>query len=113
MVERLNITIAWAQVLEGFNDTVEIEFTTTPGELPYFDLLRVPVLRTRLADDFVGFPESAGFVSIESPHFQGSSGTANGTVRYGAMPYLGSRSESGALAVRPYKVARQRDAGPG
>ncbi|KAG9252041.1 uncharacterized protein F5Z01DRAFT_738601 [Emericellopsis atlantica] len=111
MVERLNITIDWAQVPESFNDTIEIEITATPAEIPYFDLIRVPVLKTQLPDDFVGFPETAGFISIESPHFQqSSSGANNGTVHFVTMPYLGSRSESGALAVRRYKAARQNNA---
>ncbi|KAI9159158.1 hypothetical protein HJFPF1_07166 [Paramyrothecium foliicola] len=106
MVQRLNITIDWDNVPDNFNDTIEIGITATPAELPYFDLIRIPVLKTRVPDDFEGFPESAGFISIESPHFQRSSGH-NKTVHLEKIPYLGSRSESGSLAVRPYKQARQ------
>ena len=111
-VERLNVTIDWDNVPERFNHTLEIEITATPSEYPYFDLIRVPVLKTAVPDKYVGFPETAGFISIESPHFQRHS-ALNGSVYFETIPYLGSRTESGCLALRPYKVARQNDAALG
>ena len=107
-VERLNVTIDWDSVPERFNDTVEIEIAATPSEYPYFDLIHVPVLKTAAPDKYVGFPETAGFISIESPHFQRHS-AFNETVYFETIPYLGSRTESGCLALRPYKEARQND----
>jgi hypothetical protein len=69
MVERLNIAIDRNNIRDGFSETIEIGIRATPAELPYFDLIRVPVLKTRLPDDLEGFSESAGFISMESPRF--------------------------------------------
>ncbi|SPO01648.1 uncharacterized protein DNG_04321 [Cephalotrichum gorgonifer] len=110
MDERLTVTVDWDSVPEGFNDTVEISIRATPAGYPYFDLIRVPILNTRVPDDFEGFPESAGFISIESPHFQRSSSKENATAGFEAIPHLGSRSESGSVAVRPFRAARRESA---
>lgn len=104
-VERLNVSIDWDSVPEGFNETIEIGITATPAEYPYFDLIRVPVLDRRVPSDFIGFPETGGYISIESPHFQRKS-EEDDAVSFSAIPYLGTRSESGSLAVRPYDAAR-------
>jgi hypothetical protein len=109
MSTRLNVTVDWSKVPNGFNSTVTVGIRATPAEYPYFDLIRVPVIKTQVPSDFKGFPETAGFVSIEAPRFQASS-KSNGDVHFEKIPYLGSRTESGSLAVRPYKEARQNNA---
>lgn len=105
-VERLVVSIDWAAVPEGFNDTIEIGITATPAEYPYFDLIRVPVLHRRVPPGFEGFPETAGFIAMESPHFQRRSKGGEDGVAFSVIPHLGTRSESGSVAVRPYEAAR-------
>ena len=102
-VERLEVAIDWANVPDGFNETIEVGITATPAEYPYFDLIRVPVLHRRAPADFQGFPETGGIISIESPHFQRQS---NDAVAFEKIPHLGTRSESGSIAIRPYEAAR-------
>ncbi|KAI4636186.1 hypothetical protein J4E83_001140 [Alternaria metachromatica] len=107
--QRLNITIDWTRVPEGYNDTVEVGVTSTPSFYPYYDIIHVPVNNFKVPGDFLGFPETAGYISIESPHYQRSSlhnGTANNTVSFTHTPYLGSRTESGSIAIRPFHAAR-------
>ena len=65
-IELLNVTVDWERVPSGFNDTVEVGITSTPAEYPYFDLIRIPVWNTRVPDDFAGFPETAGYISMEA-----------------------------------------------
>lgn len=108
-VERLNVTIDWASVPEGFNETIEIGIKATPAEYPYFDLIRVPVHNRPAPSGFEGFPETAGFISIESPHFQRKS-DGDDAVSFSTIPFLGTRSESGSVALRPYDAAREEDA---
>lgn len=110
MVERLNFTINWDAVPDGFNDTIEVGITATPAEYPYFDLIRVPVLKTQVPVNFTGFPESAGCISIEAPHYQRSVAADNGTLEIKPIPFLGSRSESGSVALRPYTTAHEPSA---
>ena len=109
MDTRLNVTINWTMVPDGFNKTVEIGIRATPAEYPYFDLIRVPVIKTQVPKDFKGFPETAGYISIEAPHYQASSKT-DSHVHLEKIPYLGSRTESGSLAVRPFIEARRSKA---
>lgn len=110
--ERLNIMIDWQKVPVGFNDTVEIGVTSEPAPYPYFDLIRIPVQNQRVPLDFNGFAETAGYLSIEGPHFQHSAPLPNATasassrVAFARVPYLGTRSESGSLALRPYTASR-------
>ncbi|RYP43586.1 hypothetical protein DL770_011581 [Monosporascus sp. CRB-9-2] len=98
--QRLNISIDWDAVPEGFRQevNVRINFDTKP----WFDYIRLPIRNYR-APDFTGFPEASGMISIEAPHYQRRS---DGTVRFEHIPYLGTRSNSGALALRPYSDAR-------
>ena len=100
--QRLNITIDWDAVPEGFNEQVHvrINFNTKP----WFDLIRLPVVNFR-APDFEGFPETSGMISIEAPHFQRASEDG---VHFEHIPYLGTRSDSGALGLRPYTAAREQ-----
>lgn len=115
--ERLNVTIDWDKVPEGFNETVNVGITSEPSPYPFFDLIRIPVQNQRVPAGFKGFPETAGLISIEASHFQRSSPPStnatlkrrqdrNGTVAFTQIPYLGSRSESGSIALRPYLSAR-------
>jgi hypothetical protein len=112
MDQRLNITINWANVPAGFNDTVKFGVTSTPSAYPYFDFIRVPVFNHVVRGGFSGFPETAGYVSIEAPHFQGSSQEtgANKGLAFKTFPYLGTRTESGSIALRPFNEAREGQA---
>lgn len=106
--ERLNVTIDWASVPENFNSTLLIGIRSTPSRYPYFDQIRIPVLNVRAPASFTGFPESAGYISIEAPHFLPSSGESNtNSVSHVHIPNLGTRSESGSVALRPFLVARE------
>ncbi|KAF6784595.1 hypothetical protein CSOJ01_15734 [Colletotrichum sojae] len=100
--QRIEVSVDWASVPEGFNETVRIRVDWEPE--PYFDYVHVPIKNVRPPDDFVGFPETAGVISIEGPHFQRSS---DGEVAFSHIPGLGSRSNSGSIALRPYNAARQ------
>jgi hypothetical protein len=111
--ERLNVTIDWNKVPKGFNGTINVGVTSEPAPYPYFDLIRIPVQHQRVPASFKGFPETAGYISIESPHFQHSApplwnttAKVNSTVAFTPIPYLGTRSESGSLALRPYTASR-------
>ncbi|ORX96760.1 hypothetical protein BCR34DRAFT_524762 [Clohesyomyces aquaticus] len=111
--QRLDVTIHWAKVPENFNGTVDVGITSEPAPYPYFDVIRVPVQNQRVPDGIQGFPETAGYISIEAPHFQKSypkpsNATADlrGIVGFAHVPYLGTRTESGSVALRPYTNSR-------
>lgn len=112
--QELNISIAWDRVPANFNETIAIPVTASPSQVPYLDYIYVPVQNHRVPDGFIGFPETEGkVISIEAPHFQRSSLTGpsnprgnDTTVSFEKIPYLGTRSESGSLALRPYNLAR-------
>jgi hypothetical protein len=99
--QRVNVSIDWTAVPEDTNETigVRINYNTSP----WFDLIHLPIMNTKVPDGFVGFPETSGIVSIEAPHFQRKS---EGNVTFKHIPHLGTRSDSGALALRPYREAR-------
>ncbi|KAL2270519.1 hypothetical protein VTJ83DRAFT_2703 [Remersonia thermophila] len=117
--QRLAITIDWPSVPPSFNDTVLVGIRSRPSRIPYFDLLRIPVLNLRAPPDFTGFPESAGYVSIEAPHLDlmlSTTAPANDTSRrslslapvgFAHVPHLGTRSASGSIALRPFRAARE------
>ncbi|KAK3321897.1 hypothetical protein B0H66DRAFT_619172 [Apodospora peruviana] len=107
--QRLNVTLDWSRVPEGFNDTVLVGVTSTPAPYPYFEQIHIPVRNNRVpasAATRSTFPETDGMVSIESPHFQSSSSSHSSGVYFEAFPHLGSRSESGSIALRPFDAAR-------
>ncbi|PVI01278.1 glycoside hydrolase family 115 protein [Periconia macrospinosa] len=115
--QRLNVTVEWDKVPEGFNGTIEVGITSEPSPYPYFDLIRIPIQNQKVPADFEGFPETAGFISIEAPYFQrcyppSSNNTRpnslhhNRTVAFSHIAYLGTRSESGSIALRPYISSR-------
>lgn len=99
--QRLNITIDWASVPADFN--AEVDVTVNFDTLPNFDLIHLPIVNYRVPAGFTGFPETSGLISIESPHYQRVS---EGSVTFAHVPYLGTRSDSGSLALRPYSAAR-------
>lgn len=107
--QRLNVTIDWTKVPENYNGTINVGLRSTPAPYPYYDLIRVPVQNQRVPAGFAGFPETAGYISIESPHFQRSTPTSSNLtagVAFARIPYLGTRSLSGSLALRPYSASR-------
>ncbi|KAF2747412.1 glycoside hydrolase family 115 protein [Sporormia fimetaria CBS 119925] len=116
--QRVNISVAWDRVPLGFNETVVVPVTATPSQYRYLDYLYIPVTNQRVPEDFVGFPEvEAKYISIEGPHYQrsspatGGNSTTNSTaVHFERIPFLGTRTESGSLALRPYTLARSIDA---
>ncbi|KAL1841472.1 hypothetical protein VTJ49DRAFT_7027 [Mycothermus thermophilus] len=117
--QRLNIAIDWPSVPANFNDTVLVGIRAQPSRIPYFDLIRIPVVNHRPPPDFTGFPESAGYVSIEGPRFDGTlstvaptndtarRNTAEPAVGFAHVPNLGTRSSSGSIALRPFHAARE------
>ncbi|KAL3491515.1 hypothetical protein BJX62DRAFT_251356 [Aspergillus germanicus] len=108
--QRLEVSIDWPKVPSGFNETVPIgvHYDT----LPRYDNFLIPVQsKPDLPADFHGFPETAGYISIEAAHFQRAANatatdTDTGTIYFEAQPYLGTRTNSGAVALRPYTAAR-------
>ncbi|KAI1272248.1 hypothetical protein F5Y07DRAFT_412788 [Xylaria sp. FL0933] len=99
--QRINVSIDWAAVPDGINENIGVRINY--DHPPWFDLIHLPIVNYKAPDDFVGFPETSGIVSIEAPHFQRKS---NGDVTFEHIPYLGTRTNSGSLALRPYKEAR-------
>ena len=108
--QRLNVSIDWSKVPENYNSTINVGVRSQPAPYPYFDLIRIQVENHKRSPDFAGFPETAGYISIESPHFQRSFPPAlnstNTTVAFAHIPHLGTRTESGSIALRPYTAAR-------
>lgn len=106
-VERLNVTIDWNNVPDGYNDIVNVGIRAEPAVYPYFDILRIPVLDVQAPDGFKGFPAAAYVISIEAPHFQKSNTGGNDTtIEFEKIPGLGTRSESGSIALRPFAASR-------
>ncbi|KAL4793951.1 hypothetical protein BDV19DRAFT_399786 [Aspergillus venezuelensis] len=105
--ERLEVSIDWDAVPVNFSDTVSLRVEWDPSP-PYFDLIYIPVRNIHVPDGFIGFPESAGFVSIEAPHYQRSSASQdNDKISFKHIEHLGTRSRSGSLALRPYAASRE------
>ncbi|KAH9909707.1 hypothetical protein F4778DRAFT_767751 [Xylariomycetidae sp. FL2044] len=108
--QRLNLSIDWAAVPEGLDEqvAVRIDFNTSP----WFELIHLPIANYRVPGCFVGFPETAGLVSIEAPHYQAKSGpdsaseSDGSSVTFAHIPHLGTRTTSGSLALRPYAGSR-------
>ncbi|KAI1128636.1 hypothetical protein F5Y10DRAFT_291921 [Nemania abortiva] len=97
--QRINISIDWSAVPEDMNEDIGVRINYNH----WFDLIHLPIMNYKVPDGFVGFPETSGIVSIEAPHFQRKS---EGNVTFEHIPYLGTRTTSGSLALRPYKEAR-------
>ncbi|KAK1516489.1 hypothetical protein CABS01_06456 [Colletotrichum abscissum] len=105
--ERIEVSIDWDSVPTEFNETVSIRVEWDPA--PYFDLIHIPVLNHHAPEGFVGFPETAGLISIEGPHYQrvSAESESDAGVAFTHIEHLGSRSESGSVALRPFTAARQ------
>ncbi|KAL4864030.1 hypothetical protein BDV12DRAFT_206054 [Aspergillus spectabilis] len=101
--DRLEVSIDWSAVPTDFHETVEVRIEWGS---PYFDIIHIPIRNLRVPEDFTGFPESGGFVSIEGPHFQRSS---EGDVAFKHIENLGTRSKSGSIALRPYTLSRKSE----
>ncbi|KAK3356862.1 hypothetical protein B0T25DRAFT_621871 [Lasiosphaeria hispida] len=101
---RLTITIDWPAVPVGFNTTLRIALRSTPSPFPYLDYLHIPIHNPSLPSSLPPntFPETAGYISIEAPHFA----TTTSPLSFHRIPHLGTRSESGAIALRPFLGAR-------
>ncbi|KAL1745251.1 hypothetical protein HDZ31DRAFT_36852 [Schizophyllum fasciatum] len=82
-------------VPDGFNDTTLIYVNGSDGS---YEELHLPVLQVSLTNDFSGFVEADGYVSIEAAHFTSSS-DASSFIEY---PYLSrSINGSGAIGLNP------------
>lgn len=97
--QRVNVSVDWSAVPAGFNETVFLYVYSTNGA---FEMINVPVRNIMAPSNFKGFPESGGIISMEGPHFQNSTA---GDITFFHIPYLGTRSSSGSIALRPYKEA--------
>ncbi|KAH7353136.1 hypothetical protein BKA66DRAFT_598153 [Pyrenochaeta sp. MPI-SDFR-AT-0127] len=109
--QRLSVSVNWEKVPDAYNGTINVGVTSKPAPYPYFDIIRIPIVNQKVPINFRGFPETAGYISIEAPHFQRSSSTTPEStgiekVKFTTIPYLGTRTESGSLALRPYKASR-------
>ncbi|KAM0469891.1 hypothetical protein ACHAP7_009734 [Fusarium lateritium] len=100
--QRLNVSIDWSKAPDDFEDTARVRVEYDSGS--YFDFVNVTVRNKEAPKDFVGFPEASNYISIEGPHFQRSS---TDDVSFKHLKYLGTRSESGSIAPRPYTAARK------
>lgn len=101
-MERVDFSVDWNIVPTNFNGTLNV--TVEWDALPRFDLIHIPVCAWEAPEDFSGYPDASGLISIEAPHFQRKS---NGSVSFEKIPYLGTRSLSGSVALRPYNTARE------
>ncbi|KAF9055272.1 hypothetical protein BDZ89DRAFT_1087945 [Hymenopellis radicata] len=98
---RIGLSVQWDAVPEGFNETVLVHVNSTIGD---YEQVHVPILKPSVPSDFVGFVESAGYVSMEAAHFTSSS--SDGT-SYGVFLTLGSRTSSGAVGIVPNTAPAQ------
>lgn len=98
----------WSKVPVEFNKIVFIGVRSTPARYPYFDQIRLPVLNFVPPNTFEGYPESSGgYISIEAPHFSPNFSTPNTSdIHFLAIRNLGTRSNTGSLALRPFLSAR-------
>ncbi|GJC90635.1 hypothetical protein ColLi_13473 [Colletotrichum liriopes] len=105
--QRIEVSVDWESVPEGYEETIQIRVDWEPS--PYFDLIHLPVRNRRAPQGFTGFPETGGLISIEGPHFQRTSADADSAsgVAFAHIKHLGSRSESGSIALRPFTAARK------
>lgn len=97
----------WSKVPKDFNDTIKVGIRSTPASYPYFDQIHVPIRNLILPSDVPKstFPETDGIISIEAPHVSSNSSSSGG-VFFVPIPHLGSRTQSGCIALRPFDLAR-------
>ncbi|KAI7213106.1 glycoside hydrolase family 115 protein [Hortaea werneckii] len=99
------VSVDWDNAPADVNDTMNV--TIRWDAQPYFDILQVSVRNSKAPANFHGFPQAADGISIEGPHFQRQQTVSDGNVAFETIPYLGTRSTSGAIALRPYVAARE------
>ncbi|KAL3464630.1 hypothetical protein BJX64DRAFT_298187 [Aspergillus heterothallicus] len=104
--DRVEISIDWSALPTNYTDTISLR-VTWEQPAPYFDLIHIPISNLRVPASFTGFPESGGLISIEAPRYQRASSGA--VVAFKHIPYLGSRSRSGSIALQPYTLARESE----
>ncbi|KAK4186023.1 hypothetical protein QBC35DRAFT_555211 [Podospora australis] len=105
--QRLTISIDWAAVPAEFNATLSVGIRSTPARYSYFDQIKIPVLNFFPPPTLDGFPEAGGgYISVEGPHFTPVS-TGLSSVSFQNISHLGTRSQSGSLAIRPFIPARE------
>ncbi|GAB7361482.1 hypothetical protein MBLNU230_g1538t1 [Neophaeotheca triangularis] len=100
--QTVHFSVDWDRVPTDFNDTIRVRADW--DAVPYWDYISIPVFGAAVPEDFHGFPEANGVVSIEPAHHQRQS---SGNISFATIPYLGSRTDSGTLALRPYTPARE------
>ena len=103
--QTIAVSVDWDSAPADVNNTMNV--TIRWDAQPYFDFLQVSVRNARAPDTFHGFPQAADGISIEGPHFQRQQPVSNGSVAFETVPYLGTRSNSGAIGLRPYAAARE------
>lgn len=106
-MQQVDFSVDWDAVPSDFNRTVNV--TVEWDALPRFDYIHVPVCGYQAPAEFSGFADAGGIISIEASHYQRQS---NSSVSFDKIPYLGTRSNSGSVALRPYKASREDSFSP-
>ncbi|TRM60954.1 hypothetical protein BD626DRAFT_571342 [Schizophyllum amplum] len=88
---RIDVQVDWHAVPDGFNDTSLIYINGSDGS---YEEVHLPVIKLAVPDDFSGFVEGGGYVSIEAAHYTSSSDPSS-FIEY---PYL-SRIFNGSGTV--------------
>ncbi|KAL0577902.1 CCR4-NOT core subunit cdc39 [Marasmius crinis-equi] len=95
---RVEVSIDWDQVPDGFNSTTLIRINATKG----YEEVHLPVIKNTAPTGFSGFVQGDGFVSMEAAHFTDKGGETE-DVAYEEVPYL-SRTFNGSGAVGLFPV---------
>ena len=91
--QRVDITIDWSKAPAGFNDEIIIHVRSSRGD---YEQVHLPVSNRHAPEDFHGFVESDGYVSIEAGAVPL---TPEQQLSYELHPFLG-RTTSGAISLR-------------
>lgn len=104
--QRIAISVNWVDVPTDFiNKNALIYVNSTIGD---YEVVRFPVNNTHVPDDFHGFIETDGHVSIEAAHFTSSNTPTDlSAPHYEILPYLGSRTTSSGVALYPVSAPSQ------
>ncbi|KAL5320180.1 hypothetical protein ACEPPN_010981 [Leptodophora sp. 'Broadleaf-Isolate-01'] len=90
--QRVEVTVDWARVARDFDDMVHIDIRSAEGD---YEQIHLPIANRRAPEDFCGFVESDGVVSIEVGAVQLTNWQR---LSYQSLPYVG-RTSSGAVAL--------------
>ncbi|KAH0604250.1 uncharacterized protein H6S33_006627 [Morchella sextelata] len=99
--QRIEISVNWADVPTDFiGKNALIYVNSTLGD---YEEVRLPVNNRKVPDGFNGFVETDGHVSMEAAHFTASTQSPlnSSSPHYETLPYLGSRTNSGGIALYP------------